>query len=347
MTTTSDLPLAGLKVLELHAIGPVPYAGSLLISLGAQIVRVSPPADPKLGVAMKPEFDVLNAGKTQLLLDMKSAEGMAKVHEQLAQSDVLMEGFRPGVLERLGLAPADLLKRYPKLVIGRLSGFGSRGELAPRAGHDITYLAMCGVLHAIGTGETPVPPLNVVADFGGGAMHLLLGVMAKLIQRGITGKGGVAETSILAGSVGLTPLFFGLTAAGRWNPAKRESNMLDGGVPFYRVYKTKDDRHVAIGAIEAKFYLELLDVLGLKGEVDPARQLDPSTYAATIARFSERIATKTRDEWAALALPRDACMAPVLDFLEAAKYAHNLDNDLYTDKPFPKPLRTIEFDRGL
>ncbi len=347
MTTDHELPLAGLTVLELHAIGPVPYAGMLLRSLGATIIRISPPADPKLGVAMRPEHDLLNQGKNQLLIDMKTAEGMAKVHEQLARADVLTEGFRPGVLERLGLAPVDLLKRYPRLVIGRLSGFGSRGELAPRAGHDITYLAMCGVLHAIGTGEKPVPPLNVVADFGGGAMHLLMGVLAKLVKRGISGKGGVAETSILAGSVGLTPLFFGLSAAGLWDPTKREVNKLDGGVPYYKVYKTKDDRFVAIGAIEAKFYLELLDVLGLKGEIDPARQNDLSTHAATAARFAERIATRTRDEWAALALPRDACMAPVLDFIEATKHAHNLANDLYTHQPFPKPLRTIEFDRGL
>ena len=262
MTPDTELPLAGLKVVELHAIGPVPFAGMLLRSLGAQITRVSPPADPNLGIAMRPRHDVLNDGKAPLLVDMKTADGMAQVHAALAQADVLMEGFRPGVLERLGLAPAELLKRYPRLVIGRLSGFGSRGELAPRAGHDITYLAMCGVLHAIGTGERPVPPLNLVADFGGGAMHLLLGILAKIIRRGITGQGGLAETSILAGSVGLTPIFYGLSAAGLWDPTRREGNLLDGGVPYYRVYPTKDQRFVAIGAIEPKFYLELLDVLG-------------------------------------------------------------------------------------
>lgn len=347
MTPDTELPLAGLKVVELHAIGPVPFAGMLLRSLGAQITRVSPPADPNLGIVMRPRHDVLNDGKAPLLVDMKTADGMAQVHAALAHADVLMEGFRPGVLERLGLAPAELLKRYPRLVIGRLSGFGSRGELAPRAGHDITYLAMCGVLHAIGTGERPVPPLNLVADFGGGAMHLLLGILAKIIRRGITGQGGLAETSILAGSVGLTPIFYGLSAAGLWDPTRREGNLLDGGVPYYRVYPTKDQRFVAIGAIEPKFYLELLDVLGLTGEIDPARQNDKSTHAATAARFAERIATRTRDEWAALALPRDACMAPVLDFIEATHHAHNLANDLYIDQPFPQPLRTIEFDRGL
>ncbi len=347
MSQDQNLPLSGLKILELHAIGPVPFAGMLLRSLGASVTRVSPPSDPALGVPMQSKYDLLNFGKNQIYIDMKSAEGMAQVHAQLAQADVLLEGFRPGVLERLGLAPADLLKRYPKLVVGRLSGFGSRGELAPRAGHDITYLAMCGILHAVGTSERPVPPLNLVADFGGGAMHLLLGVLSKVIQRGITGKGGVAETSILAGSVGLTPIFYGMSAAGRWNVKVREGNVLDGGVPYYRVYETKDKRFVAIGAIEAKFYLELLQVLGLEGEIDPAKQNDRSTHAATAARFAERIATKTRDEWAALCLPRDACMAPVLDYHEAAQHAHNLANDLYTDQPYPQPLRTIEFDRGL
>ncbi len=340
----SDRPLAGLNVVELHAIGPVPFAGMLLRNLGATVTRVSPPVDPGLGVPGKARFDPLNDGKAVLLADMKTDAGMAQVHALLAGADLLLEGFRPGVLERLGLASDALMQRYPRLVIGRLSGWGSRGELAARAGHDINYLALTGVLHAIGPGERPVPPLNVVADFGGGAMHLLVGVLSKLVQRSISGRGGVAETSILAGTVGLTPMFYGMLANGVWN-LKREANLLDGGAPFYRVYRTRDARFVAIGAIEAKFYAQLLDVLGLAGEIDPRRQFDETTWAATIARFDARIAEKTRDEWAALAATCDCCMAPVRDFEEAARHPHNLANGLYVDQPIAQPDAVIGFTR--
>jgi alpha-methylacyl-CoA racemase len=340
--TPQDQPLSGLKVIEMHAIGPVPFAGMVLRSLGAQVLRVSPPADPGLGVPMKNDHDLLNAGKTPLAADLKSPAGMQLLHEQLASADVLLEGWRPGVLERLGLAPADLLSKYPRLVIGRLSGWGTRGEYADRAGHDINYLALAGVLHAIGPAERPVPPLNVVADFGGGAMHLLLGVLAKLVRRSVSGAGGVAETSILAGTVGLTPMFYGMIASGLWN-LKRENNLLDGAPPFYRVYRTRDDRFVSVGALEAKFYAALLQVTGLAGELDPRKQYDRGTWDATSARFAARFAEKTRDEWAALAVTCDCCMAPVLDFAEAAKHPHNLAMGLYADTPIARPDRVIGF----
>jgi len=340
--TAQDLPLKGLEVLELHAIGPVPFAGMVLRSLGAHVVRVSPPTDPALGVAIKREHDLLNAGKEQIYADMKSADGMKVVHDRLAKADVLLEGFRPGVLERLGLAPADVLAKYPRVVIGRLSGWGDRGGLADRAGHDINYLALTGILHALGTAEKPVPPLNVVGDFGGGAMHLLLGVFAKLVQRGISGRGGVAQTSILAGSVGLSPIFYGLMADGLWG-LKRETNMLDGGRPFYRVYRTRDERFVAVGSIEAKFYAQMLDMMGLSGEIDRKKQMDPASWPATVERLQARFLEKTRDEWAALAATCDCCVAPVLDFIEAAKDPHNQAMGLYKLEPFPQPDRLIEF----
>jgi alpha-methylacyl-CoA racemase len=188
-----DLPLRELRVIELHAIGPVPFAGQLLRALGATLTRVSPPGDPGLGLAMQAEHDLLNAGKSTVVLDLKQAEGLEALHALLAGSDVLLEGFRPGVLERLGLGPAALLARHPRLVIGRLSGWGSRGALAPRAGHDINYLAMAGVLEAIGPADAPVAPLNLVADFGGGAMHLLAGVLARLVRRGLSVRPRVAH----------------------------------------------------------------------------------------------------------------------------------------------------------
>jgi len=336
------LPLAGLKVVELHAIGPVPFAGQLLRGLGAEVVRVSPPSDPGLGVDMLPEHDVLNIGKTALRLDLKRPEALEALHAQLAGTDVLLEGFRPGVLERLGLAPDALLARHPRLVVGRLSGWGSSGSLAPRAGHDINYLALAGALHAIGAAAQPVPPLNLVADFGGGAMHLLVGVLAKLVRRGISGRGGVAETSILAGTVGLTGMFYGLLAGGGWGLA-REANLLDGAAPFYRAYRCADLRFVAVGALEPKFWRQLLQLLDLDGEIDPADQYRPGSWPATAERLARRFAEHDRDHWAALAETADACLSPVLDFLEAARHPHNLANGLYLDDPFPQPGSVLRF----
>jgi alpha-methylacyl-CoA racemase len=343
---TASPPLAGLKVVELHAIGPVPFAGQLLHSLGADVLRVSPPVDPGLGVGIGPEYDLLNLGKRALAVDLKQADGLAVLRRELADADVLLEGFRPGVLERLGLAPAALLEAHPKLVVGRLSGWGHAGELAERAGHDINYLALSGVLEAIGAREAPVPPLNLVGDFGGGAMHLLVGVLAKLVQRSITQRGGVAETSILAGTVGLTPMVYGLLAGGIWN-LKRANNLLDGAMPFYRVYRCADGRFVAAGALEPKFYAQLLAVTGLEGEIDPRDQYRPATWPATTERFAARFASRSRDDWAQAAKAHDACLSPVLDFAEAARHPHNLANRLYRDQPYAQPADVIEFDRHL
>jgi alpha-methylacyl-CoA racemase len=343
-TVTPEGPLTGLKVIELHAIGPVPFAGQLLRGLGADVSRISPPRDPGLGVGMDPKYDLSNLGKRPVAIDLKDPAGLAQARALIDGTDVLLEGFRPGVLERLGLAPADLLARQPRLVIGRLSGWGTKGPLAERAGHDINYLAMAGVLNAIGTASTPVPPLNLVADYGGGAMHLAVGVLAQLVRRSIDGRGGVVESSILAGSVGLSPIFYGLMAAGAWT-LQRSANLLDGGAPFYRVYATADGRAVAVGAIEPKFYALLLKVTGLEAEIDVSRQNDRSTWADTAARFERRFAQRSRDDWARAAEGVDACLSPVLDFLEAAAHPHNLANALYRDDPFPRPDRQLNFDR--
>ncbi len=335
-------PLTGLKVIELHAIGPVPFAGMVLRQLGASVTRVSPPNDPGLGVAMRPEYDLLNADKDALLVDLKDPAGREQLLTLLADADVLIEGFRPGVLERLGLAPAELLQRCPRLVIGRLSGWGSAGPLAARAGHDINYLALAGVLHAIGSRDAPAVPLNLIGDFGGGAMHLLLGVLSRLVARSISGTGGIAETSILAGTVGLTPMFYGMIAGGLWN-LRRANNLLDGALPFYRVYRCADERFVAIGALEPKFYAELLEVLELSAELDRHRQYDPSSWAATTERIAARIAERSRDQWAERAADRDCCLSPVLDFAEAARHPHNLANGLFREQPFAQPGATISF----
>jgi alpha-methylacyl-CoA racemase len=335
-------PLAGIEIVEMHAIGPVPFAGQLLRGLGATVQRLTPPHDPGLGIGTDPRFDLGAHGKRVVALDLKHPDGLAQARALIDRADVLIEGFRPGVLERLGLAPSQLLERNPRLVVGRLSGWGAHGPLAERAGHDINYLALSGLLHAIGPADAPVPPLNLVGDYGGGAMHLAVGVLARLVRRGIDGRGGVVESSILAGSVGLSPLFYGLIAAGRWS-LPRASNLLDGGAPFYRVYRTADDRHVAVGAIEPKFYAQLLQVTGLQGAIEPARQMDRASWPETARRFAERFAERSRDDWARAAERTDACLSPVLDFLEAAAHPHNRANGLYVDDPFPRPDRTIEF----
>ncbi len=340
-------PLQGFKVVELHAIGPVPFAGYILGQLGAQVIRVSPPADPQLGVGVSERFDLLNSNKSAQALDLKTSDGLATLEVLLRDADLLLEGFRPGVLERLGLDPKSLLARHPRLVIGRLSGWGERGVWANRAGHDINYLAVAGILHAIGPAQTPVVPLNLIGDFGGGTMHLLLGVLCALLKRSQSGQGMVVSTSILAASVGLTPMFYGLIAAGIWH-LQRENNLLDGAAPFYRVYRCQDDKYVAVGAIEAKFYRELLRLTGLEGQLDPSKQHDRRSWPATIDAFCAVFARKTRDEWASLAEQSDACVAPVLDFIEASQYAHNLDNALYEHDAahaFVRPGQVLGFDR--
>jgi alpha-methylacyl-CoA racemase len=331
MTLTTDLqtqlPLAGLKVIELHAIGPVPFAGMLLQNLGATVTRISPPADPGLGIAIKPEFDLLNLGKSVIALDLKTDNGRSELLKLLQDTDVLMEGFRPQVLERIGLAPQTLLDHCPRLVIGRLNGWGTQGPLAARAGHDINYLALSGALLAIGTKDQPVPPLNLVADFGGGAMHLVVGILAKLVQRSLQTNqgGGVVSTSILAGTHGLMPMFYGLIA-NQMQSLHRENNLLDGGMPFYRVYACLDNAFVAVGALEPKFYAQLISLLDLAEQVDLKHQYKASTWPATQALMAKAIAQKTRDQWAALALPLDACLSPVLSFTEAQHHAHNQAN---------------------
>lgn len=342
--SVANAPLVGIQVIELHAIGPVPFAGQLLRSLGATVTRVAPPADPGLGVALKPEHDLLNIGKQSVAIDLKRDAGRAELIDKLKHADVLIEGFRPDVLDRLGLAPAQLLAQCPRLVIGRMPGFGFSGDFAPRAGHDINYLALAGILHAIGERADPVPPLNVVADFGGGAMHLVVGVLAQLVQRGVSGRGGEVQTSILAGSIGLTSMFYGLMAGGRWLD-QRAANLLDGATPFYRCYRTADGKHISVGALEPKFFAELVKLFGLQQSIDMSRQYDSTTWPAMVEQFARAALTKTRDQWAELAIHVDACVAPVLNWREAAAHPHNRANGWFSDGTLG-PHDTLRFNRA-
>jgi len=342
MVTVSQQPLQGLKVVELHAIGPVPYTGMQLLSMGASVARVCPPQNRAVGIPINPDADLLNRGKQEHLIDLKSTSGLAQLLAMLDTADVLIEGFRPGVLERLTLEPEKLLTQFPQLVIARLSGFGRHGCYAQRAGHDINYLSLCGVLAAIGPAEEPAVPLNLIADFGGGAMHLLNGILAKLVQRGIQGNGGMVDTSILAGTFGLTPMIHSLLANQLWS-LDRQSNLLDGGLPFYRMYKTKDGKFMAVGALESGFFAQLLTLLNLHDSFNVENQYKQSEWQRMIELFSGVFITRSRDDWAADAQQMDCCVTPVLNFTEALEYEHNTDNGWITHTPFKHPDHLVQF----
>jgi len=336
----SSLPLAGLRVIELHAIGPVPFIGMQLVRLGASVLRISPPFDPEIGIAPGQLPDPLHHNKRCQRLDLKKSADRQQLLSQLADTDVLLEGFRPGVLERLVSEIQPLQHRHPALVIGRLSGFGRRGPYAHLAGHDINYLALSGVLHAIGSPDKPSIPLNLIADFGGGAMHLLVGVLAALIRRSITGKGAVVDTSILAGTHGLTPMIHGMLADNAWHDA-RYSNLLDGGAPFYSVYRTRDDQHVAVGALEAKFYSNLVSALHLSDQLQQDKQYDQSTWPQQRECLSRAFAEHPREHWDAISQQVDCCLTPVLNWHEAVKYEHNVANAWFDNGPVHKQLVTF------
>ena len=334
-------PLAGIKVLEFEAIGPGPFCGMMLADMGADVLLVDRPGDSGLGLGRSRWFDVMMRGRRSATLDLKSKSGAAAALELAGKADAIIEGFRPGVMERLGLGPEVLLVKNPKLVYGRMTGWGQDGPLAPRAGHDINYIALTGVLHAIGrAGSAPVPPLNLVGDFGGGGMLLAFGIASALVEAQRSGKGQVVDAAMVDGASTLAVMFFGMLAAGRWSETRGE-NILDSGAPWYDTYETKDGKHVAIGAIEPKFYDELLSRLGLKSENLPAQQ-DRKGWPALRETFSETFRKKTRDDWCAVFDGSDACFAPVLTFSEARAHPHNVARGTFThsgkvDQPAPAP----------
>ncbi|HVJ52515.1 MAG TPA: CaiB/BaiF CoA-transferase family protein [Aliidongia sp.] len=309
-------PLAGITIIEMAAIGPVPFAGMVLADFGAEVIKLER-AGAGNGAPYPERFDVPGRGKKSVALDLKNPEGVAAARRLIASADAVIEGFRPGVMERLGLGPLICRADNPRLVYGRISGWGSSGPMAAMAGHDLNYLGLSGALAAMGSpGEPPPVPLNLIGDYGGGAMMLAAGLLAALLSARGTGEGQVVETSIAAGALALTPLFYGLTAAKRWGP-ERATNLLDGGAPFYRGYSCADGRHVAVGAIEPKFYRTLLTGLGLEGEIDPALQYDRAHWAGTAARFAATFKTADRDHWARRFDGTDACVTPVLEWSEA------------------------------
>ena len=314
-------PLAGIRIIEMAGIGPGPFCGMLLADMGADVIRVDRLAPSGLGVEIPVRYDLFNRNKRSLAVDLKSPEGVATVLRLAKEADILIEGFRPGVMEKLGLGPDVCLAANPRLVYGRMTGWGQDGPLARAAGHDINYIALTGALAAIGpAGGAPVPPLNLLGDFGGGSMYLAMGVLAAHIEALRSGKGQVVDAAIVDGTAGLLTMFHAFRLMGAFQ-TRRGANLLDGGAPFYGVYETGDGRHVAIGALEPKFYAELIEKLGLAGEELP-QQYDTKGWPRLKARFEEVFRTRTRDEWCAILEGTDACFAPVLDLDEAKAHPH-------------------------
>jgi alpha-methylacyl-CoA racemase len=315
-------PLAGYRVIEMAGIGPAPFCGMMLADMGAEVIRIDRREKADLGIVRAPAFEVMNRGRKSIAVDIKRPEAVEIVKRLVKDADALIEGFRPGVMERLGLGPEELAKTNPRLVFGRMTGFGQEGPLAARAGHDINYIALAGVLNHLGrAGERPVHPLNLVGDFGGGGMYLAFGVVCAMLEAQRSGKGQVVDAAMVDGAASLMAMFHGMWSEGIWRE-ERGTNMLDTGAPWYDVYETKDGLWVSIGSIEQRFYADLIQRLGLAGENLPA-QHDRNGWPLLRDRFTAIFKSKTRAEWEKVFEGSDACFAPVLSISEVTRHPHN------------------------
>ncbi|MDB5827758.1 MAG: hypothetical protein JWQ73_1978 [Variovorax sp.] len=339
-------PLHGLRVLEFEAVGPVPWAAMMLANMGADVLRVARPTPADMGLVRDLQHETLQRGRRSVSANLKDAAARGAVLTLTQKAHVLLEGHRPGVMERLGLGPDMCLAASPSLVYGRMTGWGQQGPLAQTVGHDINYIGLTGALHAIGTAERPVVPLNLVGDFGGGAMLLALGVMAAVLEARSSGKGQVIDAAMVDGSMLLMAPVLGRVATGEWLD-QRESNLLDGGAPFYGVYETGDKRHLAVGAIEAPFYAALLKGLGIALH-DLPPQLERSAWPETRQRFAALFAMRSRDEWCAIFEGTDACVTPVLSLSEVPGHAHHIARESFVNvggirqpAPAPRFSRTV------
>ena len=345
-TSTAQGPLKGVRVLEFPAIGPAPFACMLLADLGADVLRLDRPPEKAQQVAYRGsgKHVVANRGRPALPLDLKSPEGRQRALQLVAKADVLVEGFRPGVMERLGLGPDACLAANPALVYGRMTGWGQDGPLALAAGHDINYIALAGPLHAIGPRGKPIPPLNVVGDFGGGSLYLAFGIVSALLEARGSGRGQVVDAAVVDGSASLLAMAFGRWSAGVWED-RRAANMLDGGMPWYDTYECADGRHVAVGALEPQFYEELRAKLG--GDLPDAREREkPELREALRAKLAAIFKGRTRDEWAAVFGDGDACVTPVLSMAEVASHPHNRVRGVVVEiDGVPQPAPAPRFSR--
>ncbi|MFH8973669.1 CaiB/BaiF CoA transferase family protein [Streptomyces sp. NPDC017890] len=336
--TPPDGPLTGVRVVELAGIGPGPFAAMLLADLGADVVRVDRPGGP--GLAIDPAHDITNRNKRSVIVDLKSPDGPARVLDLAERADVLIEGYRPGVAERLGVGPGHCHARNPRLVYGRMTGWGQDGPLAQRAGHDIGYIALTGALGMIGAPDAPpAVPANLLGDYAGGSLYLVVGILAALHHARATGTGQVVDAAIVDGTAHLSSMIHGMLAAGGWQD-RRGANLLDGGGPFYGTYETADGRYMAVGALEQRFYAEFMELLGIP-DLAPARD-DMARWAELREAIAARFRTRTRDEWTAVFGDSDACVAPVLSLREAPHHPHLAARSTFTDhggitQPAPAP----------
>ena len=334
-------PLEGIRIIEFAGIGPGPFCGMLLADMGADVLRIDRPYGSNLGVETPPKLDLLNRNKWSVAIDLKSPRGIQTVLRLVAEADILIEGFRPGVTERLGLGPEDCWRVNPSLIYGRMTGWGQDGPLSQAAGHDLNYIALTGALHAIGRkGQPPSVPLNLIGDLGGGALYLAMGVLAALIEARASGKGQVVDATMIDGVANLMTMFFSWKQMDAWTN-ERGNNLVDSGAPFYDVYETKDGLYISVAAVEKRFYDKLLELIGLKDERLP-EQNDRSGWDELKTRFSQVFKTKTRDEWCSIMEGSDACFAPVLDMEECLKHHHVVARKMFVEiegvvNPAPAP----------
>jgi alpha-methylacyl-CoA racemase len=347
MTAAATGPIAGVKVIELPNIGPLQFAGMLLSDLGAEVLRLDRASDVATGSnagGFVSPYSVIDRGRRSIAIDLKHPQAAEVVLKLCEQADVLVEGFRPGVAERLGVGPDACRTRNPRLVYARMTGWGQEGPLAGDVGHDINYLSIAGVLAHIGNaGGPPVPPINLLADFGGGGSLVVIGILAALLERGRSGEGQVVDAAMVDGSAQLMSIFFGLDALGGWGP--RGTNLLDGGAHFYNVYETADGEWISIASYEPKFYRNLLAVLQLD-DLDPAAQMDKEQWPALKERFAGIFMARTRAEWVDFFAGHEVCFAPVLTMSEARAHPHNVARRTFTDVDgAPQPAPAPRFDR--
>jgi len=334
-------PLTGVKMVEFGGIGPPPMCAMLLADMGADILRIDRTQPSGLGIPVPTRFAIMDRSRRSVAIDLKKPEGIEAVLRLLAQADALIEGFRPGVMERLGLGPEVCWSRNPRLVFGRITGWGQTGPLAHAAGHDLNYIALTGAVNAIGRrGQPPTPPLNLVGDFGGGALYLALGIVAALYEAKNSGQGQVVDAAMVEGAASLMSSIYGIYAAGLSND-RRGENLVDSGSHFYDVYETADGKFISIAAIEAKFYAELLQRLGLEHENLP-EQMDRERWPEVSERFAKLFRTKTREEWCEILEGTDVCFAPVLSYDEAPHHPHNQERGVFVEvqgvmQPAPAP----------
>ena len=334
--------LAGVRIIEIAGIGPAPFAGMMLADHGAHVIRIDRPGGTRGGIPTERAADVLARSRASIVLDLKSTDGVAVFKDLCASADGLIEGFRPGVMERLGLGPDALLAANPRLAYGRMTGWGQDGPYAQSAGHDINYIALAGVLNGMGrAGEKPVPPANLIGDFGGGGMMLAFGMLAAIISARHTGRGQIVDCAMSEGAALLSAMLWGFRAQGHWQD-ERGVNTLDGGAPYYDSYETADGKHIAFGPIEPQFYADFRRRVGLDNDPAFAGQLDPANWPALKPRLEALFRTRTRDEWCALLEGSDACFAPVLSMAEAPDHPHNRARSVFATiggvtQPMPAP----------